>query len=742
MRIKRTDEIFPEGTRRGEFRKVVAASLRVITEQGIRSFWKQAMTKVYLREFRVIDPLVARHASASDTNLTQLSLVSEAMRLEFSDEILKRNLTQFISTDGALEFPAYNSPTVSVVIVAYNKAPYTFQCLRSALESLPPPFELIIVDNASTDDTSALLARIRGARVIRNRKNRFFGPACNQGASVAKGKHLLFLNSDAFVREGCISSLVNTMESAPDVGAAGAKLIWRNGLLQEAGSIVWRDGSALGYGRGDDPSKPEYCYARDVDYCSAACLMVRSDLFENSGGFDERFTPAYYEDTDLCMRLWTSGYRVVYDPGAVAVHVEYAGTSFDTAERLMAMQQSLFVAKHRKTLGKHLPFSERNVIRARSRKDRPTILVIDDCVPKPSDGSGYPRMFSMLKSMASLGYPVTLLPLTDATPKKPETDILTRLGVEVLWGNTGARQLLESRRDSYDMVLISRPPNALLAMNLTRKTNPKALVIYDAEALWYRREQLKRSLGYRSDDRRFTSEEAELSLIRSADYVVAVSETEKKFIQEKLADSDRVVLLGHSHTVVPTLTQFEDRQGLLFLAGFKSARMGPGPNDDAAINFAKNVLPRIRAQVPGVKFVIAGSNQPQSVKQLASDTVSVIGYVKDIRQLFEKSRLFVVPIRFAAGALWKVTEAMSYGLPCVLSMTAAQGLEIRDGDEALIARDEDDMVEKIVRLYQDKALWRHVRENGLEYVTKNCDPTLVEERLGAFLKKISQARKS
>ena len=705
------------------------------------------MTKINMREFRVIDPinpLVTRYASraGSDANLAQLAQICDTMRLELSDENLKRDLNEFLSAEGVMKFRAHSSPMVSIVIVTFNGAQYTFQCLQNVFHGSTPPFELIILDNASTDDTSALLAKVSGARVIWNRKNRFFGPACNQGASVAKGKYLLFLNSDAFIREGCISSLVNTMESALDVGAAGAKLIWRNGLLQEAGSIVWRDGSALGYGRGDDPSKPEYCYARDVDYCSAACLMVRRDLFESMGGFDECFVPAYYEDTDLCMRLWASGYRVVYDPRAVTVHVEYAGTSFSKAMGLMAMQQSLFVAKHKKTLNKHLPFSERNVFRARSRKDRPTLLVVDDCVPKPTEGSGYPRMFSMLESMASLGYPVTLLPLTDATPKQPETDILTRLGVEVLWGSIGVRQLLESRMGGYDIVLISRPHNASLAMNLVRKTNPSARVIYDAEALVFRRAQVMRSMGLMSEDRRFATEEAELSIIRSADYVVTVSEAEKKLIQEKVGDSERIILLGHSHTVAPTVTQFEDRKDLLFLAGFKSARVGPGPNDDAAIHFAKIVLPRIRGEIPGLRFVIAGSNQPQSIKHLASDAVTVIGYVEDIKQLYEKSRLFVAPIRFSAGVLWKVTEAMSYGVPCVLSMAAAQGLEIRDGDEALIARDDKDMVAKTIRLYQDKALWSHIRVHGLEYVAKNCDPSKIEERLDAFLKKISQSEKS
>jgi len=343
----------------------------------------------------------------------------------------------------------------------------------------------------------------------------------------------------------------------------------------------------------------------------------------------------------------------------------------------------------------------------------------------------------MLKSMASLGYRVTLLPLTDATRKQPETHLLTQMGVEILWGAIEARQLLEDRRDSYDMVLISRPHNALLAMNLVRKTNPKARVIYDAEALWHRREQLRRRLGFRTGDPRFQNEKAELSLIRSADYVTAVSPTEQKLIQEKLREKERVILLGHPHHVAPTQTPFENRRDLLFVAGFKSA---PGPNDDAAIYFTKHLLPRIQEKIPGVRFIIAGSNPPESVEQLASKSVLVLGYVKDLKELYEKARVFVVPTRFAAGIMWKVTEAMSHGLPCILSTVAAQGLEIVDGEAALIAVDDDDFVKKAAHLYQDRPSWIHIREHELEYVAKNCDPAAMEKKLGEFLDRVSASQ--
>jgi len=158
------------------------------------------------------------------------------------------------------------------------------------------------------------------------------------------------------VHEDCVSWLTKTLESDSDVGGAGAKLVWRDGRIQEAGSIIWPDGSAHGYGRGDDPSKSQYCYARDVDFCSAACLIVRRDAFEKLGGFDEAFTPAYYEDADLCMRLWNAGYRVVYQPLAIATHIEFGSSSSETARNLMEKHRAVFLGKHSSILkGRPIP---------------------------------------------------------------------------------------------------------------------------------------------------------------------------------------------------------------------------------------------------------------------------------------------------------------------------------------------------------------------------------------------------
>ena len=345
----RIDRLFPDRTSRGEFRKVVTASLHIITGQGIASLSRQASEKIRRKEFRITEPMhreTGRETGLGIPDRAQV-VISTDMRVGLSDEELARSLREFLSSaHGVIEFPYYRDPIVSVVIVTYNKAHYTLRCLRDLHLDTSTPYEVIIVDNASSDETSVLLPRLRNITTLLNTENSFFSRACNQGARTARGKYLLFLNNDVFVHEDCVSWLTKTLESASDVGGAGAKLVWRDGRLQEAGSVIWPDGSAHGYGRDDDPSKPQYCYARDVDFCSAACLIVRRDAFEKLGGFDEAFTPAYYEDADLCMRLWNAEYRVVYQPLAIATHIEFGSSSSETARNLMEKHKAVFLEKH------------------------------------------------------------------------------------------------------------------------------------------------------------------------------------------------------------------------------------------------------------------------------------------------------------------------------------------------------------------------------------------------------------
>lgn len=221
-------------------------------------------------------------------------------------------------------------PMVSVIVLNHNKSLLTLQCL-CALDAHTggDEFEIIVVDNGSSPEDFANLTRlVRGATVVRVSVNRGFGEGNNIGAEHARGRLLVFLNNDAFVRPGWLAPLRRAIEADAAVGAAGAKLLYPDGRLQEAGALITPCGTAVQRGKHLDPRAPAFNRQRTVDYCSAAALMVRADAFRAALGFDLAWDPAYYEDADLCLKLRAMGLSTVYVPESEVVHLEHA-TSAD-----------------------------------------------------------------------------------------------------------------------------------------------------------------------------------------------------------------------------------------------------------------------------------------------------------------------------------------------------------------------------------------------------------------------------
>jgi GT2 family glycosyltransferase len=304
------------------------------------------------------------------------------------------------------------TPRASIIIPVFNKAEFTFQCLRSLARELDADdAEIIIVNNASTDETAELLARFgETLRVVSNNENRGFVDACNQGAQAARGQYLVFLNNDAVVLPGWLDELIQTVEADESIGAVGSIFLYPDGRIQEAGAIIWRDGAAFHHGWGGSPDDPRYAFARDVDYCSGASLLIRRDLFERLGGFDRRYAPAYYEDADLCFGVRASGFRVRYQPLSRVLHYEGATAGKDTSvgfKRFQIVNRAKFFEKWREVLEReHFEHRPENVWRASVRSNAPAVIVFDDHLPAPDRDAGSGRMAFILKSLADWSRPV------------------------------------------------------------------------------------------------------------------------------------------------------------------------------------------------------------------------------------------------------------------------------------------------------------------------------------------------
>ena len=258
-----------------------------------------------------------------------------------------------------------------------------------------------------------------------------------------------------------MDELLITFEQFPGTGLVGSKLIYPDGRLQEAGGIIWQDGSAWNFGRLQDASLPVFNYAREVDYCSGASIMIPSKLYAELGGFDEHYLPAYCEDYDLALKIRKKGYRVIYQPMSTIVHYEGITSGTDTSKGTKAYQvQNLEKAFEiwQDTLLDYQPNGV-DVDKAKDRSATKRALVLDLCTPTPNHDAGSLLTFNMLLLLREMDFQVTFIPEDNFLYMPLHTTELQRVGVEVLYAPyvTSVEQHLKEFGDRYDLVLLFRP---------------------------------------------------------------------------------------------------------------------------------------------------------------------------------------------------------------------------------------------------------------------------------------------
>jgi GT2 family glycosyltransferase len=249
------------------------------------------------------------------------------------------------------------TPSLSVCILVLNQSALALNCLDSLRRpgALPPGTELVVVANGTSHDQLDPLTAHDDVVLVVNEVNLGFPTGCNQAASVAQAPLLVFLNDDSTVEDGCLEALVRATASDPAIGAVGARILSGDGTLQEAGSVIWRDGSTTHVGEGAPPDSRAFQESRDVDYTSANGLLVTRRAWDAVGGFDERFYPAYFEDVDLCVALAELGFRVRYEPQARVIHQGSQSTTGVYRVFLLTRNQQRLVEKWGRVLERFDP---------------------------------------------------------------------------------------------------------------------------------------------------------------------------------------------------------------------------------------------------------------------------------------------------------------------------------------------------------------------------------------------------
>ena len=688
-----------------------------------------------------LDKILKKDTPTEDRNINDPELELQQAKKAL-DSINNLKLKNFFFSQTELEFPKVENPLVSIVLILYNRAELTLSCLDSILHNSFKDLEIVIIDNNSSDRTNELLDRIHGAKIVRNPENRHFLLASNQASEIATGKYLLFLNNDAQILGNSIEAAVKTIESDPNIGAVGGKIILPDGTLQEAGSIIWKDGSCLGYGRGDDPESSLYRFQREVDYCSGAFLLTPRDLFIELGKFDEAYQPAYYEETDYCVRIHKAGKKIIYDPKVAILHYEFASSQKqNSAIELQKRNQQIFITRHKDWLQSQQNPDIANILIASRRKgDHKSILFVDDRIPHPYLGSGYTRSHKILNIINNLGFLVTFY-ATDISHteswRETYSDINNKIEIIKDRGLQKLEDFLKSRQNYYDIIFISRPHN-MSYLNSTLERHDfldNVQIIYDAEALYCLRDFAYQELQNNpvSEEIKQQKIQEELTLASHSNIVLSVSPLEQqKFIQHGYP---QVEVLGHSLSCVPTEKQFTERKDILFVGAIYDLQ---SPNADSVIWLIEEIFPIIKQQLRDeVNLVIVGNNSVPEIQdkipQNYKNSIQIKGRVDNLLEFYNSSRLFVAPTRYAAGIPHKVHEAAAYGLPIVTTSLIAKQLEWQNKKDLLVADDAENFAFQCIKLYQDELLWQELRDNALEKVDSECSPEAFTQKIKTIL---------
>jgi glycosyltransferase involved in cell wall biosynthesis len=338
------------------------------------------------------------------------------------------------------------------------------------------------------------------------------------------------------------------------------------------------------------------------------------------------------------------------------------------------------------------------------------ILVVEDYVPDATLGSGYGRMIDTITELQRAGDVTVALYPTLGASDEPRVG---PKGIEVLRGPLERHlQVLEARGGAYDLVIVSRPHNYELVAPILAELLPGVPVIYDAEALYFRRLERQAKLADGAVRVKLLKEAAEMRhleerIAAEADAVVCISEEEADLLTRH---ARRTVVVNGPLLAHATWTDedFPHRKGVGFVAGWSA---GPrSPNVDGLKWFARHVWPRVLARVPSAELVVTGSEPPPEVRRFSSGSIRFAGVIPDLGRFYAGLRLAVVPIRYGSGVKLKAVEALQSGVPTVATAVGAEGIPTDVADLIPVADDPREFADLVALLLEDEEVWKAQRE--------------------------------
>lgn len=613
-------------------------------------------------------------------------------------------------------------PLVSIIIPVYNQYNYTKLCLWSILKNTRDiKYEIIIADDHSGDETKNIDKNISNIKVVRQSGNKGFILNCNAAASAAMGKYILFLNNDTQVQKDWLLHLLSIIESDENIGMAGCKIIFPDNSLQEAGSIVFKDGSARNYNRGEYFKVSSSCYVKEVDYVSGCAVILRKSDWDELGGFDLQYIPAYYEDTDLAFSVREKlGKKVILQPLSVVMHFEGITCGTDTTVGVKSYQvtnKEKFYTKWKDVLEREQA-ELTDVFRARDRSlGKKTLLFVDYGILHYALDAGSRASFQYLQYFVREGYNVKFLPVFRSEYDSEYIESHQQLGVEVLH-DVNFEDWIREYGSSMDYIYLNRPDVSLKVLD-SIKQHSHAKILYQGHDLHHLRimRQYEQSGLEKDKKEAIRFKQIEKEVFSRVDVVCMFSSVETEMVRTMEPSVETAVvplyILDPGEMKSIDYNAWE-RRDVMFIGGF-----GHKPNMDAVIWFVNKVWPLVRKSLPDLVFNIVGSNPPENIKNLANSRIKVWGTVSDeeLKQIYRTVRMSIIPLRFGAGVKGKVVEAIFNKVPVLTTSIGAEGIN-NDSDILTIEDDPVSFAAQLISMYGNERLLESISSQSEQFISK------------------------
>ena len=605
------------------------------------------------------------------------------------------------------------APSVSVLIPQWGQTAFTARAVDAFRRSdYAGDVEILVHDNASPGGPGSVAER-PDVVLSRSDRNLGFGPAIDAMAERARGDLLVLGNNDVVPAPDCLTWLVRRYEATDQPGAVAPRYRTFDGLPLESGSYLGRDGRGWQLFHGVDAPLALRRLPYLAHYGSAAALLVGRRQFLDGGGFDDAYAPAYYEDTDLCVRWWQDGRPTVVEPRAVVFHFEGGTSGRDVAAGPKALQlthQATFVQRWRPWLRRLPPISFRVAVEhaLTSGSTRPPILWMAPHLPRADREGGHARMLRMLTTLKEAGHAVALW-AENGHDADRYGRVLEAAGIpwfaharRTRWERPARSEpALLNLGDVLDAVrwaavVLSFPEFAERMIPEVRAHAPWAAVLVDDVDLHHVRHEREGATAPNAMEKT-----RELAIYARADGLITASDAETAIVREEVPGlAVRTFAVAAEEPRPSTGTP---RASVLFLGNF-----GHPPNVDAVAwwvgELADRVARDVGRRVP-LRVIGSGTDAYADAWSAAGDRLDVVGWVPDLDDELARARVFVAPLRFGAGTKGKLATALAHGVPVVTTTVGAEGFSDEVLDALVVADDAHELAAAIARLVTDDPAW-------------------------------------